>query len=87
MKVTSAHVIDLRIPTSDDLLGSDPFHTEPDYSIGCIALGDGLWFARCFSCFYDWCGNRLDVSWYRGLMPVGHWHGVGRLYSFTDYPL
>ncbi len=32
MKITSAKVTDLRIPTSDSLLGSDPFHTEPDYS-------------------------------------------------------
>ena len=38
MKVTSAHVIDLRIPTSDDLLGSDPFHTEPDYSSAVLHL-------------------------------------------------
>ena len=38
MKVTSAKVIDLRVPTSDDLLGSDPFHTEPDYSSAVLHL-------------------------------------------------
>lgn len=38
MKITSAKVIDLRIPTSDDLLGSDPFHTEPDYSSAVLHL-------------------------------------------------
>ncbi len=38
MKITSAKVIDLRIPTSDNLLGSDPFHTEPDYSSAVLHL-------------------------------------------------
>lgn len=38
MKITSANVIDLRVPTSDDLLGSDPFHTEPDYSSAVLHL-------------------------------------------------
>ena len=38
MRITSAEVIDLRIPTSDDLLGSDPFHTEPDYSAAVLHL-------------------------------------------------
>ncbi len=38
MKITSARVIDLRIPTSDDLLGSDPFHTHPDYSSAVLHL-------------------------------------------------
>ncbi len=38
MKITSARVIDLRIPTSDNLLGSDPFHTDPDYSSAVLHL-------------------------------------------------
>lgn len=38
MKITHAKVLDLRIPTSDDLLGSDPFHTEPDYSSAVLHL-------------------------------------------------
>ena len=38
MKITSAKVIDLRIPTSDALLGSDPFHTDPDYSSAVLHL-------------------------------------------------
>jgi len=36
--VTSAEVIDLRVPTSDQLLGSDPFHKEPDYSSAILHL-------------------------------------------------
>lgn len=30
--VTSVIVQDIRVPTSDELLGSDPFHKKPDYS-------------------------------------------------------
>ena len=36
--ITSAEVIDLRIPTSDQLLGSDPFHKAPDYSSAILHL-------------------------------------------------
>ena len=32
MKVKNVNVIDLRVPTSDTLLGSDPFHKKPNYS-------------------------------------------------------
>lgn len=38
MKITSAEVIDLRVPTSDDMLGSDPFHKAPDYSSAVLHL-------------------------------------------------
>ena len=38
IKITSAEVIDLRVPTSDLLLGSDPFHKEPDYSSAVLFL-------------------------------------------------
>ncbi len=31
-KVEKVNVIDLRVPTSDTLLGSDPFHKKPNYS-------------------------------------------------------
>ena len=30
--IKSVKVIDLRVPTSDTLLGSDPFHKKPNYS-------------------------------------------------------
>lgn len=36
--ITSADVIDLRVPTSDRMLGSDPFHKEPDYSSALLHL-------------------------------------------------
>ncbi|MCM2370866.1 enolase C-terminal domain-like protein [Aporhodopirellula aestuarii] len=38
MKITSARVIDLRVPTSDKMLGSDPFHIKPDYSSALLHL-------------------------------------------------
>jgi len=43
-RITSAQVIDLRVPTSDQLLGSDPFHKRPDYSSAILLLetDDGL---------------------------------------------
>ena len=31
-KIEKVNVIDLRVPTSDTLLGSDPFHKKPNYS-------------------------------------------------------
>ena len=38
MRITSANVIDLRVPTSDKLLGSDPFHLKPDYASAVLHL-------------------------------------------------
>ncbi len=38
IEIVSAEVIDLRVPTSDQLLGSDPFHKEPDYSTALLHL-------------------------------------------------
>lgn len=38
MKITGFDVVDLRVPTSDHLLGSDPFHKEPDYSSAVLYL-------------------------------------------------
>ena len=38
IKITSAEVIDLRVPTSDQMLGSDPFHKAPDYSSAVLHL-------------------------------------------------
>ena len=38
ISITSAKVIDLRVPTSDELLGSDPFHKQPDYSSAVLQL-------------------------------------------------
>ena len=43
-KIIEVEVTDLRVPTSDTLQGSDPFHKKPNYS--CVLTGirteDGL---------------------------------------------
>ena len=38
VQITSANVLDLRVPTSDQMLGSDPFHLQPDYSAAVLHL-------------------------------------------------
>ena len=38
LTITDVHVEDIRVPTSDSLLGSDPFHRKPDYSAVVVSL-------------------------------------------------
>ncbi len=38
IRILSAKVTDVRVPTSDALLGSDPFHKKPDYSSAVLQL-------------------------------------------------
>ena len=38
IKITGVDVVDVRVPTSDSLLGSDPFHRKPDYSAAVIRV-------------------------------------------------
>lgn len=38
LTITEVDVADVRVPTSDSLLGSDPFHRKPDYSAVVIRL-------------------------------------------------
>ena len=44
MRIKEFEVIDIRVPTSDSLLGSDPFHRKPNYSVVLTKLfgGNGL---------------------------------------------
>ena len=44
MRIKEFEVIDLRVPTSDSLLGSDPFHRKPNYSVVLTKLfgGNGI---------------------------------------------
>ena len=43
-RITTVDVVDLRVPTSDTLLGSDPFHKKPNYStiLTTLTTDDGL---------------------------------------------
>ena len=42
--VKNVEVFDIRVPTSDSLLGSDPFHKKPNYSCvyTTIELSNGI---------------------------------------------
>lgn len=37
-RITGVHIDDVRVPTSDSLLGSDPFHRKPDYSVAVVRI-------------------------------------------------
>ena len=52
LKVVNTKVADIRVPTSDTLLGSDPFHKKPNYSCvyTSIELSDGtIGHSVCFT--------------------------------------
>ena len=36
--ITKIDIDDVRVPTSDSLLGSDPFHRKPDYSVATVRI-------------------------------------------------
>ena len=36
--ITKIDIDDIRVPTSDSLLGSDPFHRKPDYSVAFVRI-------------------------------------------------
>ena len=36
--ITKIDIDDIRVPTSDSLLGSDPFHRKPDYSAAVVRI-------------------------------------------------
>lgn len=38
IRITKVSVDDIRVPTSDTLLGSDPFHRKPDYSAAVVRI-------------------------------------------------
>ena len=43
-RIDCVDIVDLRVPTSDTLLGSDPFHKKPNYSTvpTTLTTDDGL---------------------------------------------
>ena len=57
LTVSNAQVFDLRVPTSDTLLGSDPFHKKPNYSCvyTIIELSNGI--TGNSVCFTSGAGN------------------------------
>ena len=57
LKIISIKVSDIRVPTSDTLLGSDPFHKKPNYSCvyTTIKLSNGI--EGNSICFTSGAGN------------------------------
>jgi len=45
--ITKIDVDDVRVPTSDSLLGSDPFHRKPDYSIALVKIHNDCGLTGC----------------------------------------
>ena len=59
--ITEIIVTDIRVPTSDTLLGSDPFHKKPNYSCvyTTIKLSNGI--EGNSVCFTSGAGNDLSL--------------------------
>ena len=57
LKIMSAEVMDIRVPTSDTMQGSDPFHKKPNWSCvyTCIKLDNGI--EGLSVCFTSGAGN------------------------------
>ena len=57
IKIKDIQVTDIRVPTSDTLLGSDPFHKKPNYSCvyTTIELSNGV--SGNSVCFTSGAGN------------------------------
>jgi L-fuconate dehydratase len=55
--IKNAHIIDLRVPTSDTLLGSDPFHKKPNYSAVIVQLETDSQISGCSLAFTVGAGN------------------------------
>ena len=57
LNIVSTKVSDIRVPTSDSLLGSDPFHKKPNYSCvyTTIELSNGVLGNSV--CFTSGAGN------------------------------
>jgi len=57
INITDIHVDDIRVPTSDSLMGSDPFHRKPDYSAVVISIKTDAGFVGNSVVFNIGAGN------------------------------
>jgi len=55
--IRNVNVVDLRVPTSDTLLGSDPFHKKPNYSAVLLTLETNTGLNGISVCFTIGAGN------------------------------
>ena len=63
--VENVSVVDLRVPTSDTLLGSDPFHKKPNYSVVLVNMETntelkGLSLAFTLGAGNDWIAHGVN---------------------------
>ena len=81
--IENVSVIDLRVPTSDTLLGSDPFHKKPNYSAAVVKLGTNSEFTGYSFAFTLGAGNDWIVHAVKDLarLVVG-----ANLEEFSDDP-
>ncbi len=56
-KIISTDILDLRVPTSDSMLGSDPFHKKPNYSCVYTSLKLANGISGNSICFTSGAGN------------------------------
>ncbi len=57
IRITGVEIADLRVPTSDTLLGSDPFHKKPNYSAVLTTLKTDAGTEGLSVCFTAGAGN------------------------------
>ena len=57
IRIIEVEIVDLRVPTSDTLLGSDPFHKNPNYSAVLTTLKTDAGTKGISVCFTAGAGN------------------------------
>ena len=79
LSIVSHQVSDIRVPTSDSLLGSDPFHKKPNYSCvyTTIELSNGV--AGNSVCFTSGAGNDWIVYGVKDILKLLE------NYNFNDF--
>ena len=78
-KIEKVNVIDLRVPTSDTLLGSDPFHKKTELLGGSHNNRNKHRTLRYISCVHCWCWKRLDRLWCKRPRATYIWNGIRNL--------
>ena len=65
LKIVAVEVIDIRVPTSDTLQGSDPFHKKPNWSCvyTSIKLDNGIeGLSVCFTSEQAMIGSPMELE-------------------------
>ena len=91
-QIENVSVIDLRVPTSDTLLGSDPFHKKPNYSAVLTTIETNTGHQGVSVAFHCRGRKRLDRLRSKRPCTTCFWHGCeyihrGSRARFTDFSL